>query len=86
MQGPAEGVCWLGDLALLETPGVLPLSFALKPNRVLVLETGDSLNLIAERYGTTVQTLRAVNPDLAKQGPITTATGDTLNVLAARPQ
>ena len=119
VQVPAEGVCWLGDLSLLETPGVLPLSpravfagasllmigqaygpggiglqvqpelgeaisFALKPNRVLVLETGDSLNLIAERYGTTVQTLRAVNPDLAQQGPITTSTGDTLNVLAAR--
>jgi len=119
VQVPSEGVCWLGDLSLLETPGVLPLSpravlaaasllmigqaygpggiglqvqpelgeaisFALKPNRVLVLETGDSLNLIAERYGTTVQTLRAVNPDLAQQGPITTAAGDTLNVLAAR--
>jgi LysM repeat protein len=119
VQVPAEGVCWLGDLSLLQTPGVLPLSpravfagasllmigqaygpggiglqvqpelgeaisFALKPNRVLVLESGDSLNLIAERYGTTVQTLRAVNPDLAQQGPITTAAGDTLNVLAAR--
>jgi hypothetical protein len=115
-QVPDEGVCWLGDLSLLQTPGVLPLSpravfagasllmigqaygpggnglqvqpelgeaisFALKPNRVLVLEAGDSLNLIAERYGTTVQTLRAVNPDLAQQGPITTAAGDTLNVL-----
>jgi hypothetical protein len=119
VQVPSEGVCWLGDLALLETPGVLPLSpravfagasllmigqaygpggiglqvqpglgeaisFALKPNRVLVIETGDSLNLIAERYGTTVQTLRAVNTDLAQQGPITTATGVPLNVLAAR--
>ena len=51
------------------------ISFALKPNRVLVLESGDSLNLIAERYGTTVQTLRAVNSDLAQQGPITTAAG-----------
>ena len=119
VQVPAEGVCWLGDMALLQTPGLLPLSpravlagasllmigqaygpggiglqvqpelgeaisFALMTNRVLVIETGDSLNLIAERYGTTVQTLRAVNPDLAQQGPITTATGDTLNVLAAR--
>jgi len=116
VQVPAEGVCWLGDLSLLQTPGVLPhspravlagasllmigqaygpggiglqvqpelgeaISFALKPNRVLVIETGDSLNLIAERYGTTVQTLRAVNPDLAQQGPITTAAGDTLSVL-----
>ena len=119
VQVPAEGVCWLGDLALLQTPGLLPsspravfagasllmigqaygpggiglqvqpelgeaISFALKPNRVLVLEAGDSLKLLAERYGTTVQTLRAVNPDLAQQGPITTAAGDTLNVLAAR--
>ncbi|MCP9800581.1 hypothetical protein KBY67_07320 [Synechococcus sp. RedBA-s] len=29
------------------------IDFALKPNRLLVLEAGDSLNLIAERYGTT---------------------------------
>jgi LysM repeat protein len=119
VQVPAEGVCWLGDLALLQTPGVLPLSpravfagasllmigqaygpggiglqvqpelgeaisFALKPNRVLVLEEGDSLNLIAERYGTTVATLRRINPQLESTQTITSVDGDSLAVLADR--
>jgi excisionase family DNA binding protein len=37
---------------------------ALKPNRVVVVGTGDSLNLLAERHLTTVTTLRGLNPTL----------------------
>ncbi len=36
----------------------------LKPNRVVVVGTGDSLNLLAERHLTTVTTLRGLNPTL----------------------
>ena len=37
---------------------------ALKPNRVVVVASGDSLNLLAERHLTTVTTLRSLNPTL----------------------
>jgi len=37
---------------------------ALKPNRVVVVGTGDSLNVLAERHGTTVTTLRGLNPSI----------------------
>jgi excisionase family DNA binding protein len=37
---------------------------ALKPNRVAVVGTGDSLNVLAERHGTTVTTLRGLNPTI----------------------
>ena len=37
---------------------------ALKPNRVVVVGTGDSLNVLAERHGTTVTTLRSLNPTI----------------------
>jgi LysM repeat protein len=117
VQAPADGACWLGDLALLQTPGLLPVSpravfaaatlllvgdaygaggigalvqprlgekltFALKPNRVYVLRSGDTLNAIAARFGTTVATLRRVNTDLQQLQTITTVEGDTLNFLA----
>ncbi len=60
------------------------ISFVLKPNRVLVLRPGDNLQGIADRYGTTVTTLRRINPDLAPLETIQTATGDTLLILAGR--
>ena len=37
---------------------------ALKPNRVVVVASGESLNLLAERHLTTVTTLRSLNPSL----------------------
>jgi excisionase family DNA binding protein len=37
---------------------------ALKPNLVVVVGFGDSLNILAERHLTTVTTLRALNPTL----------------------
>jgi len=50
----------------------------------LVLRDGDTLNLIAERYGTTVATLRRINPQLESTQTITTVEGDSLAVLAGR--
>ncbi len=60
------------------------LSLVLKPHRVLVLRDGDSLNGLAERYGTTVQTLRRINPALERYEEISTTAGDTLSLLAGR--
>ncbi len=37
---------------------------ALKPNRVVVVTSGESLNVLAERHLTTVTTLRGLNPTL----------------------
>ena len=37
---------------------------ALKPNRVVVVASGESINLLAERHLTTVTTLRGLNPTL----------------------
>ncbi|MCX5967432.1 MAG: helix-turn-helix domain-containing protein [Cyanobacteria bacterium] len=37
---------------------------ALKPNRIVVVASGESLNLLAERHLTTVTTLRGLNPTL----------------------
>ena len=42
------------------------------------------LNLIAERYGTTVATLRRINPQLESTQTITAVEGDSLAVLAGR--
>jgi LysM repeat protein len=58
------------------------LLLVLKPNRVIVLAESDTLAGIAARYGTTVATLRELNPDLSGTDTITTAEGDTLNGLA----
>jgi excisionase family DNA binding protein len=96
---PCFGAVWLGPLAELRTPGLLPspsrgqlgafsvtefgglygaggigsltqpllgerVQAALKPNRVVVVASGESLNLLAERHLTTVSTLRGLNPSL----------------------
>jgi len=60
------------------------IQLVLRPHSVLVLRDGDTLNLIAERYGTTVATLRRINPQLESIQAITTADGDSLAVLAGR--
>jgi LysM repeat protein len=95
VQAPCQGVMWLGDLALLQPQGGLPsggraqfagcqvMHFGADYS-VLVLRDGDTLNLIAERYGTTVATLRRINPQLESTQTITTTEGDSLAVLAGR--
>jgi hypothetical protein len=54
----------------------------LKPNRIAVVQDDDTLLSLAERYGTTVDTLRALNNDISAITEISTAEGDTLNGLA----
>ncbi|MCP9861202.1 MULTISPECIES: LysM peptidoglycan-binding domain-containing protein [unclassified Cyanobium] len=60
------------------------IEFVLKPQRVIVIEPGDSLRVLAERYGTTVQTLRSINPSLLSLDTVPTAAGDTLLSLAGQ--
>jgi hypothetical protein len=60
------------------------IQLVLRPQSVLVLRAGDTLNLIAERYGTTVATLRRINSQLESTQTITSADGDSLAVLAGR--
>ena len=50
------------------------LELVLKPNRVAVIQPGDTLLTIAERYGTTVDSLRTVNAELLALITINTAT------------
>lgn len=58
------------------------VELVLKPNRIAVVQPGDTLLRIAERYGTTTDTLRSLNSDISSTTVITTAVGDTLNGLA----
>jgi LysM repeat protein len=60
------------------------IQLVLRPHSVLVLRDGDTLNLIAERYGTTVATLRRINLQLESTQTITAVEGDSLAVLAGR--
>ncbi len=60
------------------------IQLVLRPHSVLVLRDGDTLNLIAERYGTTVATLRRINPQLESTQTIIAVEGDSLAVLAGR--
>jgi hypothetical protein len=60
------------------------VEFVIKPQRVIVTEPGDTLQICADRYGTTVQTLRKLNPFLAPEDSVLTAEGDTLLSLAGQ--
>ncbi len=60
------------------------ISVVLKPNRVLALQAGDTLQAIAERYGTTVQTLRRLNTHVLALDTVLSAEGDTLLTLAGQ--
>jgi LysM repeat protein len=74
-----------GGIGLLVQPLLgEAIQLVLRPHSVLVLRDGDTLNLIAERYGTTVATLRRINPQLESIQTITAAEGDSLAVLAGR--
>jgi LysM repeat protein len=74
-----------GGIGLLVQPLLgEAIQLILSPHSVLVLRDGDTLNLIAERYGTTVATLRRINPQLESTETITAVEGDSLAVLAGR--
>jgi hypothetical protein len=74
-----------GGIGLLVQPLLgEAIQLVLRPHSVLVLRAGDTLNLIAERYGTTVATLRRSNPQLESTQSITSIEGDSLAVLAGR--
>jgi LysM domain len=74
-----------GGIGLLVQPLLgEAIQLVLRPHSVLVLRNGDTLNLIAERYGTTVATLRRINPQLESTQTITAVEGDSLAVLAGR--
>jgi LysM repeat protein len=74
-----------GGIGLLVQPLLgEAIQLVLRPHSVLVLLNGDTLNLIAERYGTTVATLRRSNPQLESTQAITAVDGDSLAVLAGR--
>jgi LysM repeat protein len=74
-----------GGIGLLVQPLLgEAIQLVLRPHSVLVLRGGDTLNLIAERYGTTVATLRRINPQLESTQTITTVEGDSLAVLVGR--
>jgi LysM repeat protein len=74
-----------GGIGLLVQPLLgEAIQLVLRPHSVLVLRSGDTLNLIAERYGTTVATLRRLNPQLESTQTITAVEGDSLAVLAGR--
>ena len=88
---PAEGLCWFGNLAALTTLGSLlhgelgeAITVAIKPNRVQVIGPGDTLAVLAARYGTTFEALRQVNPELQDIKGIAAAKGDSLYRLAGR--
>jgi len=57
---------------------------AIKPNRVQVIGQGDTLAVLAARYGTTIEALRLVNPELQDLKTIAAASGDSLYGLAGR--
>jgi LysM repeat protein len=74
-----------GGIGLLVQPLLgEAIQLVLRPHIVLVLREGDTLTLIAERYGTTVATLRRINPQLESTQTITALEGDSLAVLAGR--
>jgi LysM repeat protein len=74
-----------GGIGLLVQPLLgEAIQLVLRPHSVLVLRAGDTLTLIAERYGTTVATLRRINPQLESTQTITAVEGDSLAVLAGR--
>ena len=80
--GAAYGPGGIG--ALLQAELGEAITVAIKPNRVQVIGPGDTLAVLASRYGTTVEALRYVNPELQDLKTITTAKGDSLYRLAGR--
>ena len=80
--GAAYGPGGIG--ALLQAELGEAITVAIKPNRVQVIGPGDTLAVLAARYGTTVEALRQVNPELQDLKAVTAAKGDSLYRLAGR--
>ena len=80
--GAAYGPGGIG--ALLQAELGEAITVAIKPNRVQVIGAGDSLAVLAARYGTTLEALRQVNPELQDLKTIATAKGDSPYRLAGR--
>ena len=73
-----------GNGSLLQAELGEAITVAIKPNRVQVIGPGDSLAVLASRYGTTLDALRQVNPELQDLKTIAAAKGDSLYRLAGR--
>ena len=80
--GAAYGPGGIGALVQAELGEAITV--AIKPNRVQVIGPGDTLAVLVDRYGTTVEALRQVNPELQELKTIATAKGDSLYRLAGR--
>ena len=80
--GAAYGPGGIG--ALLQAELGEAITVAIKPNRVQVIGPGDSLAVLAARYGTNSEALRQVNPELQDLKLIATVKGDSLYRLAGR--
>ncbi len=80
--GAAYGPGGIG--ALLQAELGEAITVAIKPNRVQVIGAGDSLAVLAARYGTTSEALRQVNSELQDLKGIAAAKGDSLYKLAGR--
>ena len=80
--GAAYGPGGIG--ALLQAELGEAITVAIKPNRVQVIGAGDSLVVLASRYGTTVEALRQVNPELQDLKAVAADEGDSLYRLAGR--
>ena len=80
--GAAYGPGGIG--ALLQAELGEAITVAIKPNRVQVIGPGDSLAVLSARYGTTIEALRQVNPELQDLKPIAAVRGDSLYWLAGR--
>ena len=80
--GAAYGPGGIG--ALLQAELGEAISVAIKPNRVQVIGPGDSLAVLAARYGRTIEGLRQTNLELQDLKGIAAAKGDSLYRLAGR--
>ena len=80
--GAAYGPGGIG--ALLQAELGEAITLAIKPNRVQVIGAGDSLAVLANRYGTTIEALRQVNQELQDLKTIAASKGDSLYLLAGR--
>ena len=78
--GAAYGPGGIG--ALLQAELGEAITVAIKPNRVQVIGPGDSLAVLAARYGTSIEAIRQVNPELQDLKPIAAVKGDSLYRLA----
>ena len=80
--GAAYGPGGIG--ALIQAELGEAITVAIKPNRMQVIGYGDSLEVLAARYGTTTEALRQANPELQDLKTIAEAKGDSLYLLAGR--